>query len=95
MVLDATAIGSLGLVPTGVVSMQTPSTNSTPHSCNQYDISLIIPATSTGAPLVIEALPVLESTLRPQGIDGLLGRDVLRGCVLFYNSPLDGYTLAY
>ncbi len=89
VVLDQIAIAPLGLVPTGAASMHTPSTSGT-----QYDVSLIIPATS-GPPFVLEALPVLEGSFKSQGIDGLLGRDVLKQFVLFYNSPLDGYTLAH
>lgn len=95
VVLDGDAISSLGLVATGVASMLTPSTHATPHPCNQYDVSLLIPSTKGGAPFEVAALPVLESSFRPQGFDGLLGRDVLQQCVLFYNSPLGGYTLAY
>ncbi len=95
VVLDQVAIAPLGLVPTGVALMHTPSTTSTvPHSCKQYDISLIIPAVK-GTPFVIAALPALEGSFRHQGFDGLLGRDVLENCVLFYNSPVGGYTLAF
>jgi Aspartyl protease len=92
--LDPAAVQSLALTPTGSVLMQTPSTGATPHPCNLYDVSLMIPA-PTGAPFFLEATPILESLLRPQGIDGLLGRDILARCVLFYNSPMGGFTLAY
>jgi hypothetical protein len=44
---------------------------------------------------VLEALPILEGAFRHQGIDGLLGRDVLGLCTLVYNAPAGGYTLAY
>jgi hypothetical protein len=94
VVLDQDAIASLNLVPTGVATMHTPSTGAVPHLCNQYDVSLVIPSPK-GVPFEIGALPILESTFRAQGFDGLLGRDVLQQCVLFYNSPLGGYTLAY
>jgi hypothetical protein len=92
--IDPTTFAGLGLTPTGSTQMQTPSTGATLHKCNLYDISLLIPA-PVGAPFQLEATPVMESHLRPQGIDGLLGRDVLEKFVLFYNSPLGGFTLAY
>ena len=92
--IDQVALSSLGLVPTGAASMLTPSTGTTPHSCNLYDVSLLIPAAS-GAPFYLPAIPIMESNFQSQGIDGLLGRDVLAQCVLFYNSPLGGFTLAY
>lgn len=92
--LDPDALASLNLTPTGAIFMQTPSTGASPVMCNQYDVSLIIPAVK-GAPFVIDAQAIIEASLRSQGFDGLLGRDVLQQCVLFYNSPLGGYTLAY
>jgi hypothetical protein len=94
--LDQTAIASLGLVPTGRATVHTPSTDAAaPHFCNQYDVSLVLPAASERMPLLLEALPILEGAFRHQGIDGLLGRDVLAQCTLVYNAPVGSYTLAY
>ena len=43
--LDQTAIAPLGLAPTGRATVHTPSTDAAaPHFCNQYDVSLILPA---------------------------------------------------
>lgn len=92
--VDPTAVASLNLTPTGTAAIQTPSTGGTPHSCNTYDISLMVPAPK-GLPFVIAALPVIESNLKIQGIDGLIGRDVLAQCTLFYNGPQGTYSLAY
>lgn len=92
--LDPISIGSLGLSPTGTIPIQTPTTNGVPHQCNLYDISLIIPAPK-GQPFYIDALPIVESSLKSQGIDGLLGRDVLANCVLIYNGSIGWYTLSY
>ena len=78
----------------GSTHMQTPSTGAALHQCNLYDVSLLVPALA-GAPFFLDATPVMESQLRSQGIDGLLGRDVLEKFVLFYNSPMGGFTLAY
>ena len=92
--VDPNSVSTLGLVPTGAAQIQTPSTNGMPHSCNTYDISLIIPS-PMGMPFLVNALPVVESVLKPQGIDGLMGRDVLSMCTLYYNGPEGSYTLAY
>ena len=65
--LDQTAIAPLGLAPTGRATVHTPSTDAAaPHFCNQYDVSLILPAPE-GPPLVLEALPILEGAFRHQG----------------------------
>jgi len=93
--LDQAAIASLGLAPTGRASVHTASTAGTPHDCNLYDVSLLIPTGDGGPPFRLAALPVLEGVFRNQGIDGLLGRDILRQFVFIYNGPLGGYTLAH
>jgi hypothetical protein len=69
--LDQTAIAPLDLAPTGRVEVHTASTDAAaPHFFNQYDVSLVLPA-SERMPLVLEALPILEGTFRHEGIDGL------------------------
>lgn len=94
--IDPSVLQPLGIPPSGAVSMQTPSTNGTPHTCSQYDVQLhIYGADMTIPPLQLDALPVLETVLRPQGIDGLLGRDVLEQCVFIYNPTIGLFTLSY
>lgn len=94
--VDPDILNPLRIPPSGSVSVQTPSTGATPHVCNQYDIQLYIPGQDPGQEgLLIAALPVLESVLAPQGIDGLLGRDVLERCTLIYNPAIRIFTLAY
>jgi len=63
---------------------------------NQYDVSLMIGASSPlEPPLFLPNVPVLEAALRHQGIDALIGRDVLGRCVLNYNGTTGFFTLAY
>jgi hypothetical protein len=87
-VVDPAIIASLGLSPTGVVLAQTPTTAGVPVQIAQYDVALFIP-TSASHFRPFDPLAVCESVLRPQGIDGLLGRDVLEGCLLVYSGPTD------
>ncbi len=94
--VDPDLVKPLGLAPSGAVMMQTPSTGATPHQCFQYDVMLYIPPAKPGElGHFVEALPVLETHLRPQGIDGLLGRDVLQSCVFIMNGPLGIATLSF
>lgn len=95
-VVDPGLIAPLLLTPTGAVMVQTPSTNGQPVACHQYDVSLFIPpAKPQKTGFYVEATPVTESVLRPQGIDGLIGRDVLARCVLIYNGEDGHFTLGY
>lgn len=93
--VDSTFIAQLGLQPTGIVSIQTPSTGGGLHRCNQYDISMFIPGASAGQGHLIPALPVIETHLRSQGIDGLIGRDIIDSCTFIYNGTAGYFTLAY
>lgn len=94
--VDPKLVTSLGLIPSGQVSFQTPSTNGVAASCNQYDVSVFIPAqgTSDGG-FFIPALPIMETGLASQGIDGLIGRDIINRCTMVYNGSARFFTLAY
>jgi hypothetical protein len=92
--VDKWVIQSLALTPSGSTEVHTPSTGAgNPHSCNQYDVSLIIPHSELSR--IFHAIPVIESEFSHQGIDGLLGRDVLNRCLFIYNGELGVYTLAF
>ncbi len=93
--VDPALVASLGLQPTGRVPISTPSTGGNHHYCNQYDVSLFIPGAIATAGHFIPAIPVIETHLRGQGIDGLIGRDVLKECTLIYNGLTSMFTLAF
>jgi predicted aspartyl protease len=94
--VDPTVLSKLGLTPTGTAQVHTPTTGSTPQQVNQYDIALLIPgADPTHAALVRSTLPVTEHALAIQGIQALIGRDVLSDCVLIYNGTTNLFTLSY
>jgi Aspartyl protease len=93
--VDRDLIKGLGLQPTGRTAISTPSTSGTPHYCDQYDVALFIPGNPGGGGHIVAALPIITTHLRSQGIDGLLGRDVLNNCVLIYNGNASILTLAY
>jgi hypothetical protein len=92
--VDTTLLAPLGLTPTGSVPVQTPSTNGVPVQCPQYDVMLIIPGAG-GVPLTFQAFPVLCTDFSTQGISGLIGRDVLALCSLFYNGVTGQYNLSF
>lgn len=92
--LDHGVIGQLAITPHGVANIHTPSTNAHAlHACHQYDVGLVIP--HPGISRVFNSIEVLESSFKHQGIDGLLGRDVLRDCLFVYNGELNIYTLSF
>jgi hypothetical protein len=94
--IDCTILQQLGLSATGVVPVHTPSTQGLPHNANQYDISLTILGQAIGTVAYISAaLPVVDGQFKVQGIDGLLGRDVLATARLIYLGPDSWYAMSF
>ncbi len=97
--LDRQIVAALGLTPTGSVRVHTPSTGVTPAVQQLYDVGLfIIGATNPGPrglPHMVPNLPILSSDFSAQGIDGLLGRDVLELCRMTYAGPENVLMLSF
>lgn len=91
--LDPSIIQPLGLTPTGSVAAQTPSTNGVAHNVALYDVQLAMMHPVNVR--FFDALAVAECHLKDQGIDGLLGRDVLEKCVLIVNGEAGHMTLCF
>lgn len=94
--LDCTILQQLGLTPTGNIEIHTPSTPGIPHSALQYDISILIFGANAMMPIFgLHALPVIDGQFKPQGVDGLLGRDVLGGARLTYFGSDNWYGISF
>jgi hypothetical protein len=86
----------LRLAPTGSVEIHTASTGAAPHTAEEYDVSFQIPgAVPHHVPLTLSNVPVTAVELEVQGIQALLGRDILDDCVLVYNGTVGQFTLAF
>lgn len=77
----------LGLLPKGVVYVNTPSDHAV--RCFTYDLDILFPDHRA----IVNVL-VCEAPLTGQNIDGLLGRDVLQNCLLVYSGYDNQFTLA-
>lgn len=94
--VDPSVLGRLNLSPTGQTQIITPSTGMEPILVDQFDVSLLILAAPNEQPLFRAAMPVLSSELVvQQGFHVLLGRDVLRRCLLTYDGVSGLFSLAY
>ena len=91
--VDPTCLKSLGLTSKGQTPIRTPSTGATPHFCDQYDVSIILLHKSIT--LRLAAVPIIASDLAIQGIQALLGRDVLSRCLLVYDGSAGSFTLSF
>jgi aspartyl protease len=94
--VDPSVLSTLGLSPTGSVTVNTPSTGSSPHTADQYDVSLMIPSGTPTPPLFVQNLAVMcAELLAAQGFHALIGRDILSRCLFAYNGTANLFTLAY
>jgi predicted aspartyl protease len=93
--VDPMIVTALGIQPTGTVPVCTPTTGMTPVVCNQYDVSILIPAPK-GLPFQIATTAVTEHEFfAVQGFHALIGRDILSRCLFIYNGQISLFTLAY
>jgi hypothetical protein len=94
--VDPSVLSQLNLSPTGQTRINTPSTGGQPALVDQYDVSLLILTAPNQQPLYRPAMPVVASELVvQQGFHVLLGRDVLRHCLLVYDGLTGLFSLAY
>ena len=93
--VDPSILEALGLTPKGEADVLTPSTTEGPERADEYDCGLFIFAETAANPYIVRNIPVLASPLQQQGIDAIIGRDVLAKCVLVYNGSTSRYTLAF
>lgn len=79
---------SLGVPPTGAAPVRTITTDVTGAACNTYGASLMLKAVGFAERShYIPALEVFAQPFHNEGIDGLLGRDVLGTLVLTLDGP--------
>lgn len=91
--IDPVTVQALGLQPTGMMPILTPSTGAVPVQKNTFDVSFLIPVANMTYRLPV--LQVFESHLGIQGIQVLIGRDVLRDCLFIYDGRAGHFSLAF
>ena len=92
--VDPSVLKQLGVAPKAQVPVHTPSTKSgQPHTANQYDICVILPHQKMS--WQFNAIPIIEAELLHQGIQALIGRDVLANCLFTYDGTAQLFCLAF
>jgi hypothetical protein len=94
--IDPQVFETLGLTPTGLLDMVTPSTGAGVHTTDTYDVDFLIGAANGETPLQITNLRVCASQLfLNQGINALIGRDILSKCLMVYNGTINSFTMSF
>lgn len=93
--VDPVVLNALGLTPSGHAEIHTPSTQGTAIDTDTYDVSIGIFAGRIGdSPFISDTIQVTSSILG-NGVQALIGTDILRSCILTYNGADDCFTLAW
>jgi hypothetical protein len=90
--IDTQCVQSLNLVSQGQGLFHTP-TLSGPQLLTRYEVSLTL--LHPQASYTYYSLPVVAADLSPQGIEVLLGRDVLKQCLFVYDGHGGTWSLGF
>jgi len=92
--VDSAVVARLNLVRTGTMSVLTPTTGAIPQLLPQYDVDLqfVSPTSQVLPPL--EDVSVLQALLSAQGIQALIGRDILARCLFVFDGPSNSFSLS-
>jgi hypothetical protein len=92
--IDPAVLAPLELQPTGVVSIHTPSTGGSAVQVLQYDVDIFLVANpGQNSVRSFSTVPIIEAPLVGQGIQALIGRDILKDCLLIYDGQASSFTL--
>jgi aspartyl protease len=94
--IEPSVLQLLELTPTGTMDIIAPSTGQNVHTTETYDVDFVIYAGVGDPPLSMPNLRVAACALfLKQGIHALIGRDVLKRCILIYNGEHNIFSLAF
>lgn len=93
-VVDSALILPLGIAPSSYALVHTPSTDGKPAQQPVFDVSIWLYHAATRH-FMERSFPVMGANLRSQGIDILLGRDLLGECLLVYDGPERRFCIAF
>jgi hypothetical protein len=93
--MDMEIIKRLGLTPSGSTTILTPSTGANPVCVNQYDVSIHISFPHASMSYGWANVGLIEADLASQGIQALIGRDILGNGLLIYDGQSGTFTLSF
>jgi hypothetical protein len=94
-IVDRNIVAQVPALPTRAVLVDAHQSR---QSMTRHDVAIYLPKASGGCQLWLQVLPVLAGEMlahKERGLDGVLGRDVLDGCLFTYNGPEQTFTLSF
>jgi hypothetical protein len=93
---DPTVFQALGIGPVGTIEIHTPSTGDTPHTAEQFAVSLSLVHADRDLELHHTSVLVISSEFRgADDLKGLIGRDILEGCLFVYDGERGNFSFGF
>jgi hypothetical protein len=92
--IDIGLITKFGLQPTASANVHTPGLGGNTVFRYQYEVSLYIPLNAS-AGCNLQDIDMLEVSIGDQGLDGLIGRDLIDQWTCIYNGSTSTFTICY
>lgn len=91
--IDPQILSGLNLSRTGVTQMHSTTTGATPVPHNLFDVSLVL--LNPKINYTMHVVSVAEVIVPVPGTQALIGRDVLKNCLLIYDGQHKTFTLSF
>jgi hypothetical protein len=91
--IDLQCVTALGLVSVGQVPLFIPAPQAASQQYNQYHVRLWLIHPQMN--YYMSKVDVVAADLYAQGVEMLLGRDVLKHCLLVYDGPSDTFSFGF
>jgi hypothetical protein len=92
--VDSSILARLDVRPIDSILVRTPDTTTEPRAFQQYAVSIAL--ASDTLEMFLTSVEVLGCAFAPdEGIQAMLGRDVLEHCLFFYDGPRRTFSLAF
>ena len=86
----------LGISPVGTMHILTPSTlPHAPHECDLFDATLSLVANGAAHPFGGRRVVSADCWMESEGIEGLIGRDILDRCTFMYFGLEKAFSLGF
>ena len=93
--VDPATLAALGLTATGQAEINTPSTQGVPVTSDTFDVCIAIIAGRPGDTHFISDTIQVTASILGNGVQALLGTDILNRCIFTFNGADGCFTVAW
>jgi len=87
--IDLSVVSQLNLLSSYEVMVFTPGTGGVPQQMKQYEVDVEVPNVG-----LFPRIAAIEAALSAQGIQALIGRDILARCLFVFDGPANSFSIS-